>query len=204
MLKFLKTIGLSLLAVFGIRTEAQPHYDVIDHVGTIEIRKYAPRLAAKVTVPSRSEYQARGVAFRILAGYIFGKNREKGDIAMTAPVATEKARTINMTAPVETSTDGKSNLTMQFFLPAEITVTNAPTPLDQRVKLVEVPEQTFASLRFSGSWSPSALANKNEVLLRELKGSKWHAKGAPISLFYDPPFTIPFLRRNEAAIEVSP
>ena len=35
---------------------------------------------------------------------------------------------------------------------------------------------------------------------RVLEESNWRAVGEPTTLFYDPPWTIPFLRRNEVAV----
>ncbi len=77
MTSFLKAILVSALAVFGIRSEEQPPYAVIDQLGSVEIRKYGPRVVAEVSVEDRNEQSARREAFGILAGYIFGKNREK-------------------------------------------------------------------------------------------------------------------------------
>ncbi len=100
----------SALAVFGIRSiYEQPRYEVVARVGNAEIRRYALRLVAEVSVVADNEERGRNEAFRLLAGYIFGQNREGANITMTSPVATGAAgaaspagRDIAMTAPVET------------------------------------------------------------------------------------------------------
>src|SRR5262245_34554146 len=88
----------SALAVFDVRTAEEPTYQVIDRIGDVEIRRYAPRFAAETTLPVRSS-DAVDQAFFILAGYIFGGNKPKQDIAMTAPVAVE-GQQLAMTSPV--------------------------------------------------------------------------------------------------------
>lgn len=197
-----KAIVASALSVIGIRTEQQPAYAVKERVGEVEIRLYAKRFAAETTVDAKDDSAARSEAFNILAGYIFGKNHDKREIAMTAPVETNSGRQIDMTAPVETSTASAGKMTMRFFLPADVTPANAPVPNDPRVRLCEIPAQTIAVLRFSGSWTPQAIAEKQSELLAKLKGTTWATVGQPFALFYDPPFTLPPLRRNEAAVLV--
>ena len=199
-----KTIVVSALSVIGIRTEQQPAYTVKERVGEIEIRQYAPRFSAETTVNESEDSAARSEAFNLLAGYIFGKNHDKREIAMTAPVETKTGRNIEMTAPVETSADQPGKMTMRFFLPADVTPANAPIPNDGRIRLVEIPAQTIAVLRFSGSWTVEAITEKQNELVGKLKRTKWATIDRPFALFYDPPFTLPPLRRNEAAVLVRP
>ena len=197
----LKAIVVSALSVIGFRTEQQPAYNVVEKVSDVEIRQYAPRFAAETTVDAANGSAARSEGFNILAGYIFGKNHEKREIAMTAPVATEAGRKIAMTAPVATA-DDSGKMTMRFFLPPDVTPANAPVPDDGRVRLVEIPTQLVAVLRFSGAWTAEAVAAKQNELVRKLKATKWATIDRPFALFYDPPFTLPPLRRNEAAVLV--
>lgn len=192
----------SALSVFGIRTAEEPRYQVIDRIGQVEIRRYAPRFAAEATVAGERG-EGMNEAFFILAGYIFGGNKKKEDIAMTAPVAIENGQTIAMTAPVAMQPSPAGGLTMRFFLPSSITSGNAPEPNDQRVRLVEVPEETIAALRFTGTWGKDTIALRQRELLTALAGSRWQPSGEPFTQFYDPPFTLPFLRRNEVAVKVS-
>ncbi len=193
----------SALAVFGIRTAEEPAYEVVDRLGDVEIRRYGPRFAAETTVADDNN-NAINQAFFILAGYIFGGNARKQDIAMTAPVALEGGQKIAMTAPVTMEGEAAAGLTMRFFLPADISQANAPEPTDQRVRLVTVPEETIAAFRFSGSYSEASLAVRKQDLLAALKGSRWSEAGQAFTQLYDPPFTIPFLRRNEVAVRVAP
>ena len=108
-----------------------------------------------------------------------------------------------MTAPVETSHGAAGSYAMRFFLPAAYSVENAPVPNDPRVEIVAVPPTTVAAIRFTGLAGDETTAERRRDLLASLDGSDWQAVGSPVSLFYDPPWTLPFLRRNEVAVEVT-
>jgi hypothetical protein len=69
--------------------------------------------------------------------------------------------------------------------------------------LVDVPAETVAALRYSGVDSASARAEKRDELLAILAKSPWKPEGEVFTLNYDPPFTIPFLRRNEVVVDVT-
>jgi len=196
----------SALLVFGVRSiYEQPRYEVIERIGAVEFRAYVARLAAETTVAASNEEAGRSQAFRILAGYIFGGNLERADVSMTTPVAAGAGRVtaheIAMTTPVATS-GRPGSTTMRFFLPRKIRRDDAPLPTDVRVKIVEVPEETIAALRFSGRGTETLLTEKKHALLAAVAGSRWRATEEPHALFYDPPFTIPFLRRNEVVVRV--
>ena len=64
-----------------------------------------------------------------------------------------------------------------------------------------VPAEEIAILHFSGSGSD--LATRQTELMAALAGSRWRPTEAAYALFYDAPFTLPFLRRNEAAVAVA-
>lgn len=197
---------LSGCSLLGIRSGyEQPTYGVVERLTpSVEIRRYGPRLAAETTVEAPEAEAGRNAAFRLLAAYIFGANRAKGEIAMTAPVEVQSGtRTIAMTSPVETVSGGSGRYTMRFFLPARLSLATAPEPVDPRVRLLEVPEQTLAALRFSGSRTEVRLNEEAGALLVALEGSPWKPTGEPVSLLYDPPWTLPFLRRNEVAVPVA-
>ena len=215
---YLLLILQSVLSVFGIRgLYEQPKYDVVARLtGGVEVRQYAPRLAAETTVSAGDEAAGRDEAFRLLAGYIFGANtpadgRTAGGagekVAMTAPVEVKRGggETVAMTTPVQVDrADGAGGYTMRFFLPSKLTADTAPEPRDARVRIVTVPGETVAVLRFGGSWDARNIGAKKQALLRSLEGSGWRAAGEPDTLYYDPPFTIPVLRRNEVVTPVEP
>lgn len=203
----LGTVVLAGCSLFGIRSGyEQPRYEVVDHAeGGVEIRRYGPRLAADTTVEGDSAEAGRSAAFRILAGYIFGANRSKNEVAMTAPVEVQAgSRKIAMTAPVETAPAGADRYTMRFFLPSHLTLATAPEPSDPRVRLAMVPEEILAVLRYTGSRADERIVARRDELLRALERSAWRPTAEPVSLFYDPPWTLSFLRRNEVAVPVVP
>ena len=68
--------------------------------------------------------------------------------------------------------------------------------------LVTLPPQEFAALRFSGSISDESREAHNKRLLAAVTGAGKHAEGEPSLLTYDPPFALPFLRRNEVAVRL--
>ena len=146
--------------------------------------------------------QARNTGFRRLAGYIFGGNSRQTSIAMTAPVA-QSSEKIAMTAPVSQSRGAQGGSVIRFYMPAKWSLQTLPTPDDEKVKLVEVPAETFAVLRFTGDRSPAAVDNRTAQLLKVLADNAITPHGEPLSWFYDPPWTIPWRRRNEVAVPVA-
>ena len=193
-------------SVLGIRTEATPAYTVERTVGrenSVEIRRYGQRLAAE-TVVSGTEQNARSKGFRVLAGYIFGGNSTNTSIDMTAPVAqaSSNGQSIDMTAPVSQSRTGDDQWRIRFFMPDTFTLETLPRPNDAAVKLVTVPAETVAVLRYSGSISEAAVHAKESRLMQIVTGAGLQTSGAAFSWFYDPPWTLPPLRRNEAAVLV--
>ncbi len=186
-------------SVVGIRAEEQSRHEVVGSIGTIEIRLYAPRLAAE-TVVQGSESEARGEGFNRLAGYIFGGNKGARRIAMTAPVAQQPSR-IAMTAPVAQAAT-PDGWRIRFFLPADLTLETAPEPNDARVTIAAVPQEMMAVLRFTGSTGAEAVRQNTATLQAALAGSAWDITGDPVAWFYDPPWTLPPLRRNEVAYPV--
>lgn len=193
-------------SIVGLRwgTE-QPRYRVEDRVGGLEVRHYGPRIAAETTVLA-DDAAALNIGFRRLAGYIFGDNRRGAKIAMTAPVAQQSNKrgdSIAMTAPVSQTPDAHGGSVIRFFMPAKSTMDSLPPPADETVRLTEVPAETVAVLRFTGDRSPEAIARKTRALCRALDDSGYQPAGTPLAWFYDPPFTIPFRRRNEVAVPVT-
>lgn len=194
---------LGACSVIGVRSGTEePRFETVGRQGEVEIRRYAPRLAAETTVAAATEEAARGEGFRRLAGFIFGANRGRAKIAMTAPVAQSSER-IAMTAPVaqEAAAEG---WTIRFFMPARTTRETLPQPEDARVAVVEVPGATMAVLRYSGIPSAAAAAAHRAALLAALREGPWQPAGAAEDWFYDPPWTLPPLRRNEAVVPVAP
>lgn len=192
--------------LFGIRSGyEQPQYQVIDAVSEdLEVRRYPPRLIAEARVETSGVEEGRNAAFRLLFDYISGANSGEAGIDMTVPVeSAEASQKIAMTTPVATSSAAEGEVTLRFFFPSEFTLETAPQPNDPRVTILELPEQTLAVLRFSGSRDEEAVKAKNEQLLRALNETSWRASSEPFAFFYDPPWTLPFLRRNEVAVAVT-
>lgn len=118
---------------------------------------------------------------------------------MTVPVEVHDREQVAMTVPVQTS-QSNGLVRMRFFLPAKFSRENAPMPVDDRVRLVTIPAETIAILRYSGSGIDRV--QRQAELTAALAPSPWRRSGEPYTLNYDAPFTLSFLRRNEAAVAV--
>ena len=190
-------------SVVGVRVGTEEPRHTVEWTGNgLQIRHYEPRIAAQ-TVVSDTEEGARNKGFRRLAGYIFGANHANSKIAMTAPVSQERGERIAMTAPVAQEAGPDGTWVIRFFMPAQWTLDTLPAPNDKDVKLVTVPAETFAVLRFTGDRGPGAIASRTKELLRLLDDTEFQKAGAPVAWFYDPPWTVPCLRRNEVAVPVT-
>jgi hypothetical protein len=202
-----RLIALLMLALAHPASMAieEPDYEVVRRLdGTdVELRRYAPYVVAQVRVDGPSD-RADSEGFRLLAGYIFGKNEGERRLEMTAPVtrAAEPVK-LEMTAPVTRSADA-SGFVVQFVLPKGVTLATAPEPLDPRVQLREVPTSSVAAIRFSGTWSQANYDEHLEKLKAALRGAQLAWTGEPVLSRYNGPMTPWFLRRNEIWLQVEP
>ncbi len=202
-LLLLSAMGVLLVgcSVLGNREAAEPPFTMLMEEGNCEIRQYGEMVLAETVV--EGEYsRTSGTAFSRLAGYIFGKNRKKEKISMTAPVIQEPvSEKLPMTAPVLQERKG-SEWVMAFVMPEGSTIASLPEPLDPSVTLRAVPGKKTAVIRYSGLHSESNLRDYSEKLEAWLEKKGFRAISRPRAASYDPPWTIPFLRRNEVHIDV--
>ena len=201
-------IGIPAIVILGaglwgpiVSNVEQAKYTVVDSKDTIEVRDYAPQIIAQAEV-SGERKEAISNGFRVIADYIFGNNKSSKKVAMTAPVMQQDSEKIAMTAPVmQTGTDNK--WTVAFVMPNEYTLDTLPKPNNELVKLVDVPAKRFVAIRFTGMANDKTLQEQTEKLTTYIKSHNFNAISSPAYAFYNPPWTLPFMRRNEVMIEVS-
>jgi hypothetical protein len=180
----------------------EPEFQVVSKTEDYEVRRYGAVLVAETKVDASFE-DAGNKAFRILADYIFGGNKSKTKIAMTAPVSqTAASEKIAMTAPVSQSKTSGGFL-VQFTMPKTYTMETLPTPNDARVELRSIPARTVAVFSYSGSWSEGRYQKKLAIFLEALKKNSVKTVGEPVLARFNSPFQLWFLRRNEIWVEIS-
>jgi hypothetical protein len=191
--------------VFGKTGVAEPAFSTLATFPSYTVRQYSVRYAIECSINSDNK------GFRELAGYIgaIGTPQNEGNapIAMTAPVVTtpQPPKAIAMTAPVVTTGTSASRV-MRFILPAEFdALEKIPKPTNDSVRIVEVPEEVGAVTTFSGWVSPSQAEERRDSLIQDLASSSCEVGPNPEWQLwqYNPPFTIPFLRRNEVWIKLT-
>ena len=185
-LAILSLIILPACSVFGDVSVKIAPYSVIVKYGAFEIRQYEYLLLASTATPDGVDDAS--APFYKLFGYISGKNDKTEKIAMTAPVF------MNQTS------EGTEE--MSFVLPAEFSLATAPNPTDPTVKLEEIKDYRVAVISFSGFLDQASIYHHQTLLLNWIADRGLTATGAAKAAGYNPPFTLPFLRRNEIVISV--
>ncbi len=180
-------VGVCVLALVGCKTsrsgyESAP-YSVVKSEGGFEIRDY-PELTV-VEAPMTERETGENVGFRKLFGYITGKNEAKKKIAMTTPVLIS---------------GGMS--TMSFVMPSDISSKGVPMPLDTTLSIKKIPAGRFAVVRFSGGRSDAMESEKLALLKSWIVSKGLVVEGEPVCGYFDPPWTLPLLRRNEVMLRV--
>jgi hypothetical protein len=188
-------------SLFGIQDVDSPDYRLVLSDGDKEIRKYEEYIEA-CTIAGGDYEESGDKAFRRLFDYISGENVPGEEIEMTAPVTQEKqGEKIEMTVPVkQQSTDG--GWRMGFILPAKYSMENTPSPTDESIKLVKVPSETRAVLQYTWFTDDEKIRRLGDELAAWAESKGYTPVGEPVSARYDPPWTIPFLRKNEIWIRV--
>ena len=192
----------------------EPKYTVLKQAEDFELRRYDEQLVAQTWVTGDQDAASRA-GFKILADYIFGNNSasngESHKISMTAPVAMQleakkgsrESQKIAMTAPVSIQkTEDKWRV--QFTMPSQYTLQTLPKPNNPNIEIVEVPAQTYGVMKFSGLAGAEKVAAKTKELQSWMQGRNLTITGKPELARYNPPWTLPFLRRNEVMIAYQP
>jgi hypothetical protein len=204
-----------LIVLFGLlwtdilMATEEPKFELLHQEDNFEVRRYAPLIVAETVVDGDMD-SATSSGFKLIANYIFGNNER---IAMTAPVVAEpqgSAEKIAMTVPVSiepqdaeaTRMAGAQRWRIHFVMPSQYTLATLPKPLNPQVQLRELPAKTFASLRYSGTSSERVTQEKTDQLLGWLKAKGVETIGQPQLARYNPPWTLPFWRRNEILQEI--
>jgi hypothetical protein len=177
-----------------------PKYRVVEGSRAIEIRDYAPMIVAEVKV-SGERREAISTGFRIIADYIFGNNTAALKVPMTAPVTQEGGEKIAMTAPVTQQGD-EDTWRVRFIMPSSYTMETLPKPNNPTVRLKAIGAKRFAVIRFPGMAGEDSLRRHTKELEDFLSAKKLTPLSPPTYAFYDPPWTLPFLRRNEVLVEI--
>jgi hypothetical protein len=196
------TAFILFLTSFTVMAIEEPEFISIEKKDAFEIREYQPKLIAQVLVNGTFD-SASSKGFRLLADFIFGNNKtNEGSkkIDMTAPVVTRDAsEKIDMTAPV-VSEETERGWYISFNMPKQYSKDTLPIPNNPEVKIIEVPKEKFAVITFSGLVREKKYAEMLNLLNEEMRKRNLEPQGPVILARYNPPWTLPFLRRNELMI----
>jgi hypothetical protein len=210
-------MGVVLLAGYiGVAMAyEEPQFQLIKSDGNFEIRYYAPMLIAEVDVEGDMD-DASNKGFRLIADFIFGNNidprvQQQAKIDMTAPVTVEPSVSkIEMTAPVTVTPTKNSSVIadanrwrVQFVMPSQYTLETIPKPKNSAVHLMVVPQKYVAVYTYSGFNTISNVQRKIQNLLNWVDLQSLKVLGTPQLARYNPPWTLPFFRRNEVMVDIA-
>jgi hypothetical protein len=199
-------LGLGVVVVAAgafsqVRRVEEPQFTLVEQSGAFELRDYPAMLVAEATVKGERKL-AINEGFRVIADYIFGNNIAAEKVAMTAPVTQQASEAVAMTAPVTQQAAGDS-WTVRFIMPSQYTLETLPKPKNAAVTIKQIEGQRVLALRFSGAADDQMLKDKTALLTAEINKRGLTPAAAETYAFYDPPWTLGFLRRNEVMIAVA-
>ena len=196
---------LLLLLPYLVMATEEPEFSLIKKEGDFEIRSYAPKIIAEVKVKGSYD-DATSIGFKLLADFIFGNNtstnNESSKIEMTAPVISSiENKKIAMTAPVISEKNEHAWL-ISFVMPSEYSLDNLPRPNNPSIKIIAKNSETYAVIIFSGLVRESSFNEKIDLLNKYIIKNNYELDGNVQIARYNPPWTLPFLRRNELLIKI--
>ena len=195
-----KVLGMILIGsvlVGPIMSDVEkPVYEVLKSQENIEVRRYLPMVIAKVALEGQRK-AAISDGFRLLADYIFGNNTATQNTA----VQLQKSTKIAMTAPVQQqAVNGLWEVS--FIMPAQYHIKTLPKPNNRQIRFEEVPSTTYVAIQFAGTASDQNIKKHEKQLINYAKDKQMTVIGSPKYAFYNPPWTLPFMRRNEVMIAI--
>ena len=182
MKSFLSTLVFGLLlSTNTIMASEEVGFNIVHKTKAYEIRKYSERLVVEAI------NNKDNTTFRKLFNYIAGANSSSEKIEMTTPVTQMKKNNVSF---------------MQFYLPSKFNKKTTPIPSNSDVKITLMEEGYFAVITYSGRSSDNNFTKYSKILSEKLLKDKILINGFAIRATYNPPWTLPPLRRNEVMFNV--
>lgn len=160
----------------------KPKHEVEMRRGRFEVRSYPSVRVAETTIDAGWN-EALGQGLRRLARFVFGENSTHKSFAMTSPVL---------------GTGDRRGFHVAFVMPEGVDA----SPEDSRIDVHVVPARRVAVLRFRGRHDAPSIERHKRELARALVENDLKPRGEATFAAYDPPWTLPLLRRNELWIEL--
>jgi hypothetical protein len=181
-----------------------PKYKVLLQEKRFEIREYQGYILAEVEIKDDYDH-ALSSGFRILADYIFGNNKKRSHIPMTAPVTEiniNQSEKIQMTTPVSALSPEEGTHKISFMMPSRYTIDTLPQPNSKEIRFSKVDGHKAAVIRFSGFLNKKLATKKQDELRIWLNKNNLVAKSTFVSAQYNPPWIPGLFRRNEIIVKV--
>ena len=164
----------------------EPAYELLSKDGNIEIRQYGEYVVAKTSVSSADKHDNN--MFRTLASYIFGGNKENQSIPMTAPVTTY---------------ENSDSYNMIFYMLDADNINDMPEPNGQNIEFESFRLGKCAVISFSWFTSQSRIDSFTIQLKNYIEKNNIIPRSAYMVNRYDPPWKVPFMRRNEIIVQIN-
>ena len=163
----------------------EPNFRLIDKHNNIEIRQYSKYIVARTTAINTDD--SPNNMFRTLASYIFGQNKAQKNIPMTAPVTTFK---------------NKDSYEMLFYMLDVKNIEELPEPLEQNIVFEEIHLNKCAVISFSWFTYDKKIKSYQNQLKKFLDKNGYTITSQFMLNRYDPPWRLPFMRRNEVLVQI--
>jgi hypothetical protein len=177
-----------------------PKYKVVKKMNGYEIREYDNYIVAEVKVAGEAG-NALLAGFRILLGFISGNNIGRSPSMATAPEIRASPEKISMTTPVLQVPEQNENV-VAFVMPSKYTLETLPVPNDSRIRARQVPKHLEAVHQFSGYARTGSVKRQTRAFSKRLQADGIESKSSFMLSQYDPPWTPPFMRRNELSMKL--
>lgn len=176
---------------------------VVEEHGAFQLVQMPAQIVATVRTAGSLAW-APNQAFGILAGYIFGENTKRDQIAMTAPVTSEAVdgEKIAMTAPVINQEVATGVYETAFIMPSKRTLDTLPEPVHDQIEIKKLAATTKAVWRFGGRATDRRVRDERDQFMDVLEKSGITRTKWPTLAQYNDPWTPPWMRRNELWVSI--
>ena len=177
---------IMLTGLFAEEKYKEPQYNVLEKDGSIEIREYSEYVVAKTSINKNFDSTENNM-FRTLASYIFGNNHDNAKIPMTAPV---------------TTISNDNSFEMIFYMLDADNVNELPTTDIKNITFERFKLGKCAVISFSWFTSEDRISKHKKKLDQFISDNNYEVISSYMVNRYDPPWTLPFLRRNEVLVKI--